>query len=143
MYQYSNITFRIDYKMDVIYRNNDSTSIYYNCGNGSELGMTISFSNNNIELDKPYINTSFSLPSLCNYQSNIHIIISQNPSDNMFTRYFNFENACLSGIKQSLVPTIVSTKAPSIYPTISPTQTPTLNPSELPTDKPKPLHQII
>ena len=114
------ISFDIDYELDFLYASTDKTEIFYNCNGTDILGLTISVPNNNAILNVAYKNKGFELPSICDDNNNITIVIKQ--TSTVSNIIFNFDEMCIRG--DDKMPTI----SPSMLPTSSPTSSPSVSP---------------
>ena len=99
------LSFTIDYELDAKYDENDKTEIYYDCGFGFILGLTINIANGNAFQHTPYDNIGFPLDNTCDNNSNITIKVTQTSifTATFDTIYFNFENVCVGPLSQNVI----------------------------------------
>ena len=91
------LRFSIDYELDNIYDINDKVDIFYDCGFGNILGITINQGNGLALVNTPYLDIGFDLNEMCDGVNPINITIKQtnDPTVGSGTIYFNFDNMCL------------------------------------------------
>ena len=124
MRYHTDLSFTIDYELDMPFDSIDRVKIYYNCGSGETLGLLIDMSKGNAEMHHAYQNYGFALDSSCNNNRNIVIKIIQESFNVEFANsdqiFFNFENVCMGPLTDNPY------KSGTLAPTINPTPTPTV-----------------
>ena len=94
------LSFKIDYELLFALDNGNKVEIFYDCGDGNVLGLTINQQNNNALASVPYKDVGFTLPDVCAY-SYVKITITQTEISESFAITF-FENLCITGSIQEI-----------------------------------------
>ena len=97
------LSFTLDYELPSIYGDNDKTEIYYNCGKGYILGLTINKDNGNAFHQTSYMDNGFILDNNCDNNNNITIKIQQTLISDNINIFFTFENLCVGPLSQNII----------------------------------------